>query len=158
MKKLKLIPPGNLEFKRMVKQTSERKINVSSLVKAYRNGKKLCLWCCDNLPKSGRHTYCSDNCKESAWIHCYPQGESARMYLMDKQNWRCAECDHKFQPDYWKEPRGTYPEVDHIIPIWIGGQSLGVDNHQVLCKNCHRIKTSREASERAELKRSVLDS
>lgn len=33
------------------------------------------------------------------------------------------------------------PEVDHIIPISKGGQSLGFENHQVCCFLCHKAKS-----------------
>lgn len=34
------------------------------------------------------------------------------------------------------------PEVDHIIPIFKGGTSIGLDNHQVICYTCHKRKTA----------------
>lgn len=37
-------------------------------------------------------------------------------------------------------------EVDHIIPIYKGGQSLGLENHQILCFNCHKSKTKKDLS------------
>lgn len=33
------------------------------------------------------------------------------------------------------------PEVDHITPIYKGGQSLGLDNHQAICYTCHKEKS-----------------
>lgn len=38
------------------------------------------------------------------------------------------------------------PEVDHVIPIYKGGQSLGLDNHQAICHLCHKAKTSVDLS------------
>lgn len=38
-------------------------------------------------------------------------------------------------------PENKKPEVDHIIPISKGGESLGIANHQVLCYDCHKTKT-----------------
>lgn len=32
-------------------------------------------------------------------------------------------------------------EVDHILAISKGGQSLGLDNHQAICFDCHKAKT-----------------
>ena len=40
-------------------------------------------------------------------------------------------------------------EVDHIKPLWEGGQEYDRDNLQSLCKNCHIDKTSKEAKRRA---------
>jgi 5-methylcytosine-specific restriction endonuclease McrA len=36
------------------------------------------------------------------------------------------------------------PEVDHVIPIFKGGQALGLDNHQAICYSCHKGKTSKD--------------
>lgn len=36
------------------------------------------------------------------------------------------------------------PEVDHIVPIYKGGQSLGLDNHQAICYTCHKAKTKQD--------------
>lgn len=36
------------------------------------------------------------------------------------------------------------PEVDHIIPIYKGGDALGIDNHQAICYTCHKTKTSQD--------------
>jgi hypothetical protein len=38
------------------------------------------------------------------------------------------------------------PEVDHIVPIFKGGSSLGLDNHQVICYTCHKKKTAQDLS------------
>ena len=38
------------------------------------------------------------------------------------------------------------PEVDHIVPIYKGGQALGVDNHQAICYSCHKTKTGKDLS------------
>jgi hypothetical protein len=52
-------------------------------------------------------------------------------------------------------------EVDHIIPLWLVAIEIpewdrrrffGPDNLQLLCSRCHKIKTKREAGERAALK------
>jgi 5-methylcytosine-specific restriction endonuclease McrA len=38
-------------------------------------------------------------------------------------------------------PNNNRPEVDHILAIRHGGQSIGLENHQILCKSCHLNKT-----------------
>lgn len=37
-------------------------------------------------------------------------------------------------------------EVDHILAISKGGQSLGLENHQILCYDCHKVKTKQDLS------------
>lgn len=43
-------------------------------------------------------------------------------------------------------PSEYRPEVDHIVPIYKGGQSLGLDNHQAICYTCHKTKTKKDLS------------
>jgi len=38
-------------------------------------------------------------------------------------------------------PKNVRIEVDHVIPICLGGQGLGFDNVQILCAKCHKAKT-----------------
>lgn len=35
-------------------------------------------------------------------------------------------------------------DMDHIKPIFKGGIGLGIRNHQVICRNCHKQKTISE--------------
>ncbi len=46
----------------------------------------------------------------------------------------------------YKAGKERSPEVDHVIPIYKGGISLGIDNHQVLCYTCHKLKTASDLS------------
>lgn len=39
-------------------------------------------------------------------------------------------------------------EVDHILAISKGGQSLGLENHQAICFACHKVKTKVDLSGR----------
>lgn len=44
-------------------------------------------------------------------------------------------------------------EYDHILPDWLGGEPV-LENLQVMCSKCHRVKTSSEDVPRiAETKR-----
>lgn len=40
------------------------------------------------------------------------------------------------------------PEVDHIVPIYKGGASLGLENHQCICYTCHKKKTSTDLADK----------
>jgi hypothetical protein len=42
---------------------------------------------------------------------------------------------------------GEKLQVDHIVPIHKGGAGVGLDNTQVLCRDCHLKKTAKEAGE-----------
>lgn len=34
-------------------------------------------------------------------------------------------------------------EVDHIVPLWMGGSGRDLDNMRTLCIDCHKKETSR---------------
>jgi 5-methylcytosine-specific restriction endonuclease McrA len=61
---------------------------------------------------------------------------------MARQDGKCAHCSCDFNKQRFKCENS--PETDHIIPIFQGGQSLGLENVQLLCKKCHRVKTTNE--------------
>ena len=42
----------------------------------------------------------------------------------------------------------TQGEVDHIVPLHLGGSAKSEMNMQYLCKDCHERKTKREEKER----------
>lgn len=46
----------------------------------------------------------------------------------------------------YKTPTENSPEVDHVVPIKKGGQSIGFDNHQALCYRCHKNKSKLDNS------------
>jgi 5-methylcytosine-specific restriction endonuclease McrA len=130
----------------------------------------ICAWCNEDPVKKPRKKYCSDNCSESAFIFCYPQSPSAKSWiLVNRQNFACCGCGLSFYEDFEKRLKHyieTYPQfwakkqkltlhyfsfnkgwkwqADHIKPIFLGGQGLGLDNIQVLCTDCHKRKTKTE--------------
>lgn len=54
----------------------------------------------------------------------------------------CVECE--------RADRVTLGQVvDHIIPLWQGGQDDYEANGQTLCDQCHDAKTAGEAGQRA---------
>lgn len=132
--------------------------------------KRLCAWCAVGELHSGNQKYCTSDCSTYAMAWAYPQKEDALKYLLLRQEWKCLSCQYDYKPfldAMIAKDRARYgsgctleklpwnyfsrlkmqvspdrkPEVDHIIPISKGGQSLGLDNHQVLCYICHKIKT-----------------
>lgn len=133
-----------------------------------------CKWCNVHKVPGKRH-YCSDECSDSAYMFCYPQKPGAKMWIFIKlQSCTCTFCGEIFEDqiremiekDYartkkWLDEKGLPPEsvgfsllglgtgdrwhVDHIIPISRGGDGIGFENVQVICKVCHLKKTAREA-------------
>lgn len=41
----------------------------------------------------------------------------------------------------YEAPTDHRPEVDHIVPVSKQGQSIGLENHQILCAKCHKAKS-----------------
>jgi 5-methylcytosine-specific restriction endonuclease McrA len=138
--------------------------------------KRLCAWCAVTELTHGNQKYCTTECSNSAMAWAYPQKEDALRYLLLRQDWKCLLCQYDYRPhleeiiardrrmlgpDFYdmeklpwyyfkrlksKVPRVHRPEVDHIVPIYKGGQSLGLDNHQAICYSCHKTKTGKDLS------------
>lgn len=99
-------------------------------------------------------TYCSEACaRKYANRHSKPRSR-ARHYgviyepinpldILDRDGWRCQICGAKTP----KRLRGTYddraPELDHRIPIAVGGGHI-VENVQCACRKCNIAKGGRE--------------
>jgi len=120
--------------------------------------------------------YCSPECSEAIFAWAQPQKENGLHALMVRQDWQCNACHFDYKPirdkvhliyysgrvripnfgaddsqRYMKRfkrecPRAHRPEVDHVVPIYKGGQSLGLANHQAICYSCHKTKTKVDLS------------
>lgn len=123
------------------------------------------------LMGSKNKKYCSPECSEAIWAWAQPQKENGLHVLLVRQSWKCNSCHLDWEPilqkvlayfhrrnyhvpNFGKDssvrfmkifknncPKEQSPEVDHIIPISKGGQSLGFSNHQAICFACHKTKT-----------------
>ena len=139
-------------------------------------GTRKCAWCVEGVLTHGNQKYCTQDCSNSAMAWAYPQKEDALRYLLLRQDWKCFLCKFDYKPhldaiiardrimlgkDFWdpsklpwyyfkrlkgRLPKQNRPEVDHIVPIYKGGQSLGLGNHQILCFTCHKSKTGKDLS------------
>lgn len=131
--------------------------------------RRMCAWCAAVELTHGNQKYCTTECGNSAMAWAYPQKEDALRYLLERQGWKCAICQYDYKPEldlmasrdrmlgygfeiakfpwhYFKRlksrvPKQYRPEVDHIIPIYKGGASLGLANHQAICFTCHKSKS-----------------
>jgi len=59
---------------------------------------------------------------------------SFRLSLFLKRKGTCAGCSQKIET-------GKAWDIDHILPLAMGGANAP-DNLQILCRSCHRAKTS----------------
>lgn len=133
----------------------------------------VCKWCNVVKVKGKRH-YCDHDCANSAYAFCYPQSPEAKGFVfLDLQSCTCTACGEIFEDtiremieqEYariakWQADKGLQAEpisyyllmantgeqwhVDHVIPISRGGDGIGFENVQVICKVCHLKKTARE--------------
>lgn len=150
------------------KSYKDRRINLSDLKVTIIDGKKYCIWC--NTLLSGRQQkWCSEECSNNAFAWANPQKEQGLYILLSRQNWKCNTCQYDYLPlmevimkrfsstidklpwyhlKYLKSrtPEQYKPEVDHILAIRHGGQSIGLENCQILCAQCHKAKTKMDNS------------
>ena len=98
---------------------------------------------------------CGPSCSSQYWREERPTvGEMRRLVLLEQEG-KCARC-HKEIPR--SRPEGgrsnSHPFIlDHIRPIAMGGDQWAVDNLQVLCTRCNKIKTARDMGAIARWKR-----
>lgn len=135
--------PKNPNVLELVRENKKRYLALDRI----KGIKGFCKWCLVTIENKKRK-YCSINCKKSAWAFFYPQKHS-QPYLMARQKGLCADCGYDFKErtkkikmnDFLYDDMG---DVDHIIPISQGGQILGLENIQLLCRECHLFKSSKE--------------
>lgn len=120
--------------------------------------------------------YCSPECSEAIFTWAQPQKENGLHALLVRQNWKCNICQLDWGPvrdkvveyfnkknwlipNFGKDSSRRFmkifknncsfeqkPEVDHIIPIYKGGTSLGLENLQCICYADHKDKTKKDLS------------
>jgi hypothetical protein len=136
---------------------------------------KRCVWCLVPLEGSSRRWCKDDECIKAALAWARPQSPHGFYELMKRQDYSCIGCGISYDEymDKAVSPNSKFykielhsmdidlvmrrfkrlipveirPEVDHIIPVGLGGTVLGLDNHQILCAICHKNKTKIDISE-----------
>lgn len=140
-----------------------RSLNASMLRVLLDRKRRECTWCGCVIPKY-RISWCSDECVTAFRLRCQPV--SQRTFVMDRDGGLCQMCgrdvrsaqdaaiseweqhpsyraysfdqharDEIFKRHGWE--RGSWNEVDHIIPVVEGGGLLGPENLRLLCGVCH---------------------
>ena len=94
------------------------------------SGNRLCRNC-DNFIAENRRHYCSKKCmnefnRNNSWFFI-------RKDVLRRDRYTCSICDGRF--------RKSMLDVDHIIPVQMGGQLFDKRNLRTLCKMCHKAKT-----------------
>jgi 5-methylcytosine-specific restriction endonuclease McrA len=127
------------------------------------SGPGICGWCGRAL--EGRRTaWCSSDCATASDRASGLYVRSDALRANRKANGgalRCSNCQRLLTngPD-GEESR---PEVDHIVPLALGGDLVAPSNIQVLCRTCHKKKTAldavaiADARQRARATKNVLE-
>lgn len=98
------------------------------------DGDKLCRNC-EKMVPSNRRNYCSQECmdefnRNNSWYWI-------RKDVLRRDRYTCRICKKRF--------RKKFLDVDHIIPVQMGGQLLDKTNLRTLCKECHKAKSKLDA-------------
>jgi 5-methylcytosine-specific restriction endonuclease McrA len=94
------------------------------------NGTTVCRNCTNPVPPRRKH-YCSDSCltefnRNNSWYW-------VRKDVLRRDRFRCSICGER--------KRKALLDVDHIIPLQMGGKHFDKGNLRTLCKECHKAKT-----------------
>lgn len=169
-------PTKNPKIEELTKAHKERAYRLSDLETPVDNGSKLCIWCLDPLVGK-RQKWCSEDCVAYALAWGRPQTAHGLIILLERHSNSCSECGLSYS-EYlsnayekvkkWKwvgktsfterymrafkrmVPKEIRPEVDHIIPVFKGGQAIGLENVRLVCAPCHKAKTVRDNKARFE--------
>ena len=82
-----------------------------------------------------------------AWWKPAPNRRNVKRHLTGRRLDRARALVFQYQPLCAVCQRAPSVELDHIVPLSLGGSDDG-DNLQGLCKACHREKTARERAAR----------
>lgn len=103
---------------------------------------------------SAYRAFCSDECTDAAkkttkhierakrWGVDYEPISKAKVF--ERDNWTCKLCGRKTRRHYINPWNARNPELDHIVPVSLGG-SHTYDNVQCACSQCNARKGNRKA-------------
>lgn len=90
-----------------------------------------------------RQNYCCNICKHD-WKPFIEENIVGKTYGtkgVEAQDWQTRFVWAVIKRFKSRIERVLRPEVDHIHPVYKGGQSIGLDNHQAICYTCHKAKS-----------------
>jgi 5-methylcytosine-specific restriction endonuclease McrA len=103
-------------------------------------------------------TFCSDECSSKWWI-THDWSVLRLWFLYDhKDNLVCNKCKKKIEGVNLTESYSTWGclQVDHIVPIWIGGEEFDKSNLQILCMECANKKNKKDQKDFRNYKMSLV--
>jgi hypothetical protein len=100
-----------------------------------------CACGCGAFPREfGRRRYANKQCSDFANLAfeiIYGNVRTIRRLIIKLHDDRCAKCDILG----WMLVKPERLELDHITPVACGGGGAWLGNYQLLCPECHAIKT-----------------
>jgi 5-methylcytosine-specific restriction endonuclease McrA len=89
---------------------------------------------------------CQPSCSREYWGRERPTISEMRRLVRLEQEGKCARCNQEVHASNATGGPHTHHHyiLDHIRPLAMGGDQWAVDNLQVLCERCNRIKTARD--------------
>ena len=172
------VEPGPITKKHLDETSSATNKRWANLSDFKKTADSKCGWCNEIDVPGKLRKYCSDDCRNSASLYCFPQTPKTKAWVfINKQDCVCLGCGECFDeevdkkimdkwmhytknmPDEWKvKTKVTYHSVgydtgylwnvDHVVPLHLGGSGIGLENIQVICVPCHEKKTAGENSSR----------
>lgn len=101
-------------------------------------------------PVFGSRLYCSNDCTRRTLKRIHKGTRRARlagspneqvdpMVVLARDGWRCQLCGRKTPKRYRATNRPDAPELDHIVPLALGGHHT-YENTQCACRDCNGKK------------------
>lgn len=102
---------------------------------------------CGKKIKPPRRFYCSKKCAD--FFYAFNMWETVKGKVLERDGHKCVKCGRGIE----EAPL----EVDHIIPIALGGDPLDPENMQILCIDEHKEKTAEDIRKIHEKKKRELE-
>ena len=64
-----------------------------------------------------------------------------------RQEWCCKHCRAMLPPSF---------QIDHVVPLWAGGEDCHETNAEALCPTCHATKTQKENLQRTLTRQKII--
>lgn len=104
---------------------------------------------CGEKLEGKRTRYATDECCEfaqSVWGILSNHSQTLDRFLKIKfKDWACFNCGIMDKYKVYKNGLSVNAiQKDHIIPVHKGGGGCWLDNYQLLCDDCHKLKTKQD--------------
>lgn len=114
--------------------------------------KNICPVC--NKENKRQYRCCSKECTQEFWkIAFWSNTDKFIKIIKEKSNGKCAMCGKEAKSIY-KNNKCEF-DIDHIVPIALGGNEFDIGNMQILCEDCHKLKTKIDIRKIAKIRRRI---